>query len=244
MKKFIVSTGLALLSFTISSHAQVKLNNIGAGISYWERSYDGVDERAFLRGYDSSKGFDQGGFMPHIGAELGILGGLGIDGRVGIWSGKYENETRFGNGLVIAEEIKQTIIPVSLGLVYRFDALLGEQWNMFAGAGLNRYFVQNKVSRTVTGGEGANSAETFSGNDYGANVKAGVEFMLTEALGLSLEGRVNTGSYDQKFQAAEDGPVQNYEVSLKGIEVGLSLKYRFSPVTKTTVTPPASQNAE
>jgi opacity protein-like surface antigen len=239
MKKHIFIATVALTGLvSLTSRAQVKLNTIGVGVSYWERSYDGVDERSFLGNYDGNKGFDQGGFMPHLSAELGIFGGLGIDGRVGVWTGKFESETRFTGGRVIAEEIKQTIIPVSLGLVYRFDNLFEESWNIFAGAGLNRYFIQNKVSRTVTGGEVANTSDSFSGNDYGANIKAGVEYMFSETLGLALEGRYNTGSYEQTFQAAGDGPVQNYEVALKGIEASFSLRYRFKNETNTPDTNP------
>ncbi|MCY2687785.1 outer membrane beta-barrel protein [Salinimicrobium sp. TH3] len=213
--------------FSFSSIAQVKLNNISAGASYWHRTYSEQNEKFFLISYDANEDFTQGGVMPHLGAELNLFQNLALDARVGYWTADYEAQGKFGE-LRLDEKIEQTIIPVSAGLVYRFPNLVREDLNLFVGAGMNRYFIQNKVSRTITGGTGTNEEDTFSGNSYGVNAKAGLEYYFTDALGLALETRYNAGYYNQTFQAVTTEEPVRERVSVRGLEVGLSLRYRFS----------------
>ncbi|GAB2767880.1 outer membrane beta-barrel protein [Salinimicrobium soli] len=226
MKKITAILFFATGLFAFSAQAQIKLNHLEAGISYWNRSYSDLDERAFLMNYEEDSDFTKGGVIPHIGAEVNLYKGLALDGRVGFWTGDFSQKVTFGGGLVISESIDQTIIPVSLGLVYNFDGVFNEAINLFAGAGLNRYFIQNKVERTST--EGGNSSDSFNGNNYGANFKAGAEYLLNSNFGLALEAGYNTGSYNQNYQADTDSQKESYEVSVQGLEVGLSLRYRFS----------------
>ncbi|MFD1079705.1 hypothetical protein, partial [Longispora fulva] len=70
--------------------------------------------------------------------------------------------------------------------------------------------------------------DSFNGNNYGANFKAGAEYLLNSNFGLALEAGYNTGSYNQNYQADTDSQKESYEVSVQGLEVGLSLRYRFS----------------
>ncbi|UJH89861.1 porin family protein [Antarcticibacterium sp. 1MA-6-2] len=227
MKKYTAVILLALGFISYNGQSQIKLNNLGLGVSYWERSYSGVDERAFLANYEGEGDFKQGAAMPFVSAELNLWKSIALDGRVGVWSADYESVQSFGNGLTIAEKMEQTIIPVSVGLVYRGSDLIATNFDFFAGVGINRYFIQNKVSREVSGGTGSISPETFSGNNYGVNFKAGLEYYFSDKLGVALEGRYNTGTYNQNYRANQDGPIVNNEVSIQGPEVGLSLKYRF-----------------
>ncbi|NJY64072.1 porin family protein [Salinimicrobium sp. CDJ15-81-2] len=224
-KNIFIIFWLALFSFT--AQAQIKLNNISAGASYWHRTYEEHNERFFLISYEADEDFTKGGVMPHLGAELNLYQNLALDVRVGYWTGDFKAQGVFGD-LRLDEKIEQTIIPVSAGLLYRFPDLIREDVNFFLGAGMNRYFVQNKVSRTITGGAGTNEEDTFSGNSYGVNVKAGVEYYFTDALGLALEARYNEGYYNQTFQAVTTQAPVREQVSVRGIEAGLSLRYRFS----------------
>lgn len=219
---------LAFGLFSFTSQAQIKLQHIGAGVSYWDRSYSGDNEKAFLIGYEGQGDFSKGAVVPFVTAEIGLWKGLGADVRIGLWSGKFENGARFGDGLVIEEEIKQTIIPVSFGALYRWEQLLNENVDAYLGAGVNRYFLQNKVGRTVYGEGASQTSDSFSGNSYGGYFKGGIEYAITDRLAFGLEGRYNLGSYNQLYQSESDEPVQDYEISLKGIEVGVSLLYRFN----------------
>ena len=213
--------------FSFSAQAQIKLNNISAGASYWHRTYSEQNEKFFLISYDPNEDFTKGGIMPHVGAELNLFQNLALDARVGYWTGDFEAEGVFGE-LRLDEKIEQTIIPVSAGLLYRFPNLVKEDLNLYFGAGVNRYFIQNKVSRVITGGAGTSEEDTFSGNSYGVNAKAGLEYYFTDALGLALEARYNAGYYNQSFQAVTTEEPVREKVSVRGIEAGLSLRYRFS----------------
>jgi opacity protein-like surface antigen len=227
MKKITATLFFAIGLFAFNTQAQIKLNHVEAGLSYWNRSYSDLDERAFLINYEEESNYTKGGLMPHLGAQINLYKGLALDGRVGIWTGEFSKDATFGDDLLISEKIDQTIIPVSLGLVYNFDGAFREDLNLFTGAGLNRYFVQNKVERTSTGGE--NSSKNFNGNNYGVHFKAGLEYLLTSHLGLALEARYNAGYYNLNFQESTDAAYRLEKVSLRGLEAGLSLRYRFSP---------------
>ena len=230
MNKYTAFLFFALTLTAFSSRAQVKLNNVGVGVSYWERSYANASERAFFTGYEAEEKFTKGGILPTLSAELNLYRGLALDGRVGLWNGKFENQAQFGD-LVVDEKIEQTIIPLSLGLVYNFDGLIREDLNFFTGVGLNRYFIQNKVERVITGGTGVGAAENFSGNNYGAYAKAGVEWLFSDSFGLALDARYNNGYYNQNFQPETDAGTVKEKVSVRGFELGLSLRYRFADST-------------
>lgn len=234
---------LAILFFTLGfygvSQAQIKLNHVAVGVSYWERSYDDATEKAFFTGYRPEDGFTKGGVMPHLGAELNLYAGLALDARVGFWNGKFENRSQFGD-LIIDEKVKQTLIPLSAGLVYNFDGLLREDFSFFAGAGINRYFIENKVERVITGGQGVGADATFSGNNYGAYAKAGVAYTFARNFSAALEARYNSGYYNQSFQPAQGEAKMAEQVSVRGIEGGLSLRYHFGNPSATGA---AQQNA-
>ena len=235
----IMKKTIALICFTLGifsiSQAQIKLNHVAAGVSYWERTYEDASEEAFFTGYRPEDNFKKGGIVPHLGAELNLYEGLALDARVGFWNATFENRAQFGD-LIIDEKIEQTIIPVAAGLVYNFDGVFREDFNLFAGVGMQRYFIENKVERDITGGAGVGADATFSGNNYGAYAKAGVEYVFARNFAAALDLRYNSGYYNQAFQPAQDSAMMEEKVSVRGLEGGLSLRYRFGN--------PAAANAE
>ena len=98
---------------------------------------------------------------------------------------------------------------------------------MHAGAGLNKYYLQNEVSRQMTGTSGTVTPVIFAGNNNGFYAKMALEYRFTEKLGLSLQGRYNSGQYNQTYKESADAALSSREISLKGFEVGLSLSYRL-----------------
>ncbi|WP_158860002.1 outer membrane protein, partial [Lunatibacter salilacus] len=200
---------------------------VGLGVSYWNRTYSGADERSFLPNYPSDGDFSQDGLMPFVSAGVNLFEGLGVDGRIGIWSGTFAGEQVLAGGLRINESIKQMVIPLTVGVYYAYKDVVRDQVNLFAGAGVNRYFVQNKAERNVSGGEGDVPSRTFNGNDYGFYGKLGAEYNLNEYLSVALEGRYNTGSYDKTYTPEFGAPSVTRNVSLQGLEIGLSLRYLF-----------------
>ncbi|WP_158861637.1 outer membrane beta-barrel protein, partial [Lunatibacter salilacus] len=201
---------------------------VGLGVSYWNRTYSGADERSFLPNYPGDGDFSKGGVMPFLSAGVNLFEGLGVDGRIGIWSGSFTGEQALSGGLRINESIKQMVIPLTVGVYYAYKDVVPDQFNLFAGAGVNRYFVQNRAERNVSGGEGNVSSRTFHGNDYGFYFKLGGEYVLSKAFSLALDGRYNTGSYDKKYIPEFGAPSVIRNVSLQGLEIGLSLRYRFA----------------
>lgn len=217
-----------LFMMALPSVAQVTFDHLGLGVSYWNRSYSGVDERSFLPNYPGDLDFSQGGVMPFLSAGVSLYEGFGVDGRIGIWSANFTGEQVLSGGLRINESIKQTVIPLTVGVYYAYNDLVPDELHVFAGAGVNRYFIQNKAERSVTGGEGDVPSRAFNGNDYGFYGKLGAEYMLNEIFSLVLEGRYNTGSYDKTFTPEFGAPSVTRNVSLQGLEIGLSLRYKFA----------------
>lgn len=217
-----------LLMMALPSVAQVALDHVGLGVSYWNRTYSGADERSFLPNYPGDVDFSKGGVMPFLSAGLYLYEGLGVDGRIGIWSGSFNGEQVLSGGLRINESIKQTVIPLTLGLYYSFNDIVPDQVHVFAGAGVNRYFIQNTAERSVTGGEGNVPSRSFNGNDYGYYVKIGAEYMLAEQFSIALDGRYNQGSYDKRYTPEFAAPSVTRNISMKGLEIGVSVRYKFA----------------
>lgn len=226
-KIFGLTLGMFLM-MAFPSIAQVAFDHVGLGVSYWNRSYSGADERSFLPSYPGDGDFSKGGVMPFLSAGVSLYEGLGVDGRIGIWTGSFSGEQVLSGGLRINESIKQTVIPLTLGVYYSYNDLVPDQVNLFAGAGVNRYFIQNRAERSVSEGEGNIPSRTFNGNDYGFYFKLGGEYMLNETFSLALEGRYNTGSYDKTYTPEFGAPSVTRNVSLQGLEIGVSVRYKFS----------------
>lgn len=225
-KIFGLTLGMFMM-MALPSIAQVAFDHVGLGVSYWNRTYSGADERSFLPNYPGDVDFSNGGVMPFVSAGVSLFEGLGVDGRIGIWSGSFTGEQVLSGGLRINESIKQLIIPLTVGIYYAYNDFIPDQVNVFAGAGVNRYFIQNRAERSVTGGEGNVPSRTFNGNDYGFYGKLGAEYMLNETFSVALEGRYNTGNYDKTYIPEFGAPSVTRDISLQGLEIGLSVRYKF-----------------
>jgi hypothetical protein len=127
----------------------------------------------------------------------------------------------------VEETIVQRVTPVSLGINYTFDIPNNSNFFIHTGLGLNKYYIQNEVSREVTGTEGTVNPVVFAGNNNGLYAKLALEYRFTEKLGLSVLGRYNSGQYNQNFQAEADAETEIREISLRGFEVGFALSYRL-----------------
>ncbi len=210
--------------------AQVQINNFGAGVSYWHRIYQGVDERSVLINYQQEAQFRSGALMPTISAEVKLIDELAIDGRIGLWSSTFTGEGTSEQGAIIREEIDQRIIPIAVGGVYTFRHMLPDIFNAFVGAGINRYYIRNSMERIVFNAGGSLPEQVSTGNNFGMYGKIGIEYMVVPNLGLALEGRYNTGSYNQVSVTAPNLPPEPVKVSLQGVEVGISLRYNMFPM--------------
>lgn len=225
IKKLILVACFAL--FALSIQAQIQVSKVGFSVSQWNRTYSDDDERFFFITPPAEQGdYTSSGIMPSLFIEVGLFKGVALEGRIGTWSRTYTDITSFRNDLSIKESIKQRIIPASFTLLYNYG--ITEKLNVFAGLGVNRYFIQHTVDRVVTNGEGTLPAVDFTGNNYGMNYKFGVDYYFTERLGLGIEGRYNTGSYNKKYVPEFDGSSVTRNIELQGLEVGLSIRFRLS----------------
>src|SRR5690554_109704 len=130
--KFLFLALFGLFATATFTEAQVKFNKVGVGVSYWNRSYSGFDERVILPSYSQEEGFTSGSFMPTLHAELALVAGLALEGKVGIWNRKY-NGTEATVGVTRTEEISQRVIPVALLINYYTPSFLGDKVKAFAG---------------------------------------------------------------------------------------------------------------
>ncbi|OYX08626.1 MAG: hypothetical protein B7Z16_19010 [Algoriphagus sp. 32-45-6] len=105
----------------------------------------------------------------------------------------------------------------------------GESKTSFVGGvGISRFFLQHEFERVVIGGDGSLAPSKFSGNDFGINAMVGLRNKVSDNLVLTLYSQYNSGSYNHRIYSEEtlgDYSVRN--ISLKGIEFGVSLGYMF-----------------
>lgn len=209
--------------------AQVEVNQVGLGISFWYRSYTGADERAFLSNVDLSDNFYQTALFPTLSGELNLYEGLALDGRVGVLRTAFRLRQELGADRFLTEKVEQTIMPLYGGLVYNVRDLIPKYLNAFVGVGVSRYFIRNRFTRSLEGGDLANNlSRDLNGNEYGLNGKLGIEYLFKRDFSLALEFRYHHGRYRQQLPAAGDSSGESLRFDLKGLEAGLNFRYNFS----------------
>jgi len=237
--RFLALAG-GLLSVSTASLAQVNLNSISVGASYWKPSLDYWNQRSLLTGYNGGQGATLGGqVMPHVALEVGLVKGLSLGARAGYWRSSAAGTLSTG-GVNRSEKLTLAIIPVSLELMYRFNsartAATADAADQsakpktpfvvpYVGVGLSRYFINNTFSRTVASGSGSVN-ESQSGNNYGVQVFVGAERKLVKKLHLALDVRYHLGSYNQLVQTESTSTAE--KVSLNGLEAGLALRLKLA----------------
>ena len=218
---------MCLFSLGQSAFSQIRINQVGVGISSWTRTYAGADERSLLIEGGQSTDFKPSSALPYLFVEVGVVGNLSLEGRVGVWTNTFTGTSALGSNIVVNETIVQRVTPLSFGVNYTLAIPENNNFFVHAGAGLNKYYLQNEVSRQVTGTSGTVTPVIFAGNNNGFYAKMALEYRFTEKLGLSLQGRYNSGQYNQTYKESADAALSSREISLKGFEVGLSLSYRL-----------------
>lgn len=234
--RFLALAG-GLLGVSTASQAQVNLNSISVGASYWKPSLDYWNQRSPLTAYNGGQGATLGGqVMPHAALEVGLVKGLSLGARAGYWRSSAAGNLSTG-GVNRSEKLTLAIIPVSLDLTYRFnsartagttDASVKPKTPFvvpYIGVGLSRYFINNTFSRTVASGSGSIN-ESQSGNNYGVQVFVGAERKLVKKLYLALDVRYHLGSYNQLVQTESASTAE--KVSLNGLEAGLALRLKLA----------------
>ena len=218
-----------LIWVTIPLCAQVEINHVGLGVSYWYRSYSGADERAFLSNVNLSDNFYQTAIFPTLSGELNLYDGLALDGRMGALRTAFRLRQELGANRYLTEQVEQFILPFYTGLVYNFRGLVPKYLNAFAGLGVSRYFIRNRFSRSLEGGAAdENLSLDLNGNDYGLNGKLGVEYLFKKDFSLAMELRYHHGRYRQQLPVAAEGNSELLSFDLKGLEAGFSFRYNFS----------------
>ncbi len=225
---------LGLFIQPLTSKAQVNLKSISVGASYWNPSLDYWNKRSFLVEYNGGQGAKlSGAVMPTAALEIGLVKGLSIGGRVGYWSKSVSSALSSG-GINRTEELKLSIIPVSLDLKYTFakpqtdgssETPKEPFLTPYIGVSVARYFVNNDFSRQVTSNTGSVN-EKQAGNSYGAQVFVGAERKLVKKLYLALDVRYHLGNYNQAVRTETTSITE--KVSLNGIEAGLSARFKFN----------------
>ncbi len=220
-----------------TAQAQVNLKSISIGASYWKPSLDYWNDKSTLLDYNNGTGATLSGkIMPTAALEIGLVKGLSLGGRVGIWQSSASSPLSIA-GIDRTEKLTVSIIPVSLDLKYTFEpaavAKTGDTdekpkssfLTPYVGVSVARYFITNKFDRQVTGAAGSVN-ETQSGNNYGVQVFVGAEKKLVKMLYAALDVRYHLGSYNQVVNTETTSATE--KVSLNGVEAGLSLRLKFN----------------
>jgi outer membrane protein W len=229
MKNFRYTLLVLMVSFLANQQvfAQIRINQLGLGLSSWSRTYSGADERIlFIEGFQSED-YKPSALLPNVFVEVGLTKTLGLELRAGIWENTFSSRSTLGNDIVVDETIKQRVTPVSLGLNYTLLIPNNENFFLNLGLGYNRYFIQNEASREVQGTEGSVAPTIYAGKNNGFYGKLGIEYRINEKLGLALQGRQHFGHYTQNYKTESSASPMSQDIDLKGFELGLSLAYRL-----------------
>lgn len=223
----------------LESKAQVSLREVGVSTSYWLRLYNTPDETAVLTNGSLDIADPSGVIVPGLFGVLDLNKAFALRGNVGLAQQSYQSRLLLGD-LIRVEELKQTIIPASINLEYRVSLsgntnlnqeesdndLDDSSLDLLLGIGVNRFFIQHDISRSVTGGEGTLPSTRFSGNDFGLNFMVGLAYPMTKSVNILLFSRYNTGSYDHRvYQDNSPGLYDLREISLRGLEFGVSFGF-------------------
>ncbi|WP_018620280.1 hypothetical protein [Spirosoma luteum] len=219
----------------LPAQAQVNLKSISIGASYWKPSLDYWNTKSNLVDFNNGAGATLSGkIMPTAALEIGLVKGLSLGGRVGIWQSSASSPLSIA-GISRTEKLTVSIIPVSLDLKYTFEpaavAANTEEspksafLTPYIGVSVARYFVTNKFDRQVTGAAGSVN-ETQTGNNYGVQVFVGAEKKLVKMLYAALDVRYHLGNYNQVVKTETTSTIE--KVSLNGVEAGLSLRLKFN----------------
>lgn len=253
MKKILIILFLSTGLFSFSN-AQIVFDEMGVGTSYWIRTYATPDENVLLTTPLTVNGESNPVLVSYIYGRVKFGKFLGIRGKLGLAQDSYESLTILGN-LERNEKLSQTIIPA--GLLLDFSIPLGKKssegkdskeadsedsdsfeksdnsgsklkTHLIGGVGLNRYFIQHTISRDVSGGDGSIPDSRFSGNDYGITAMVGISNQISDKIILTVFSQYNSGSYNHRVYSEEvPGSYDVENISLKGLEFGLSLAYKF-----------------
>jgi hypothetical protein len=223
--------------YAMPSEAQVSLKSAGIGVSYWRPSLDYWNKRSMLTDYNDGYGATLSGtVMPALMVDIALVAGLSLAGQASYWSQSVKTVLNIG-GINRAETFRLSIIPVSVGLTYRFTGPVmtdptgttrlrsGEPTLVpYAGVSVARYFLHSEFVRQAVNNPGSVS-ESQTGNNYGMQVSAGIEKKLGNTLHLTLDARYHIGSYKQSVRVGS--VIKRETVSLNGVEAGLSLHVMF-----------------
>lgn len=223
--------------YALPSEAQINLRSAGIGVSYWRPSLDYWNKRSMLTNYNDGYGATlSGNVTPIAMVDVDLVTGLSLTGQASYWRQSVSTELTLG-GINRRETFRLSIIPVSVGLAYRFTGpvttdpagttrlRLDEPTLVpYVGVSVARYFLHSEfVRHTVSSPGSVNESQT--GNNYGMQVSAGIGKKLANRLYLTLDTRYHIGSYKQTVRA---GSVTRLEtVRLNGLEAGLSLHVKF-----------------
>lgn len=232
MRKYTLLLAVAFVVIGVkSSLGQIRVKSIHAGLSSFTRAYDGNDETRMFSVFDIEGASSieplasVTQLLPTLGAEVGLADWLSIDARIGFLNNEFTSSQAL-TAITIEESLTQRIVPVSIGVKWISGDLFENRIAYFAGAGVNRYFVQNRVQRIVIGGDGSVRPATYTGNNYGAYVQGGLDYLFDSKLSIGIDGRYHTGSYVQNYTNTE-GQLSRLKVPIQGFEFGLVLKYNF-----------------
>lgn len=238
--KQIILALLFLLPFQ-PLYSQVAFEEFGVGTSYWIRSYSTPDETSLLVNGSTATGSTNYMILPSLYTRVKLGSVFGLRGRVGLGQDSYLSSVVTGD-LIRRETMTQTIIPANLMVDFALPLGGGKdreseedtqergesKTSFVGGVGISRFFLQHEFERVVIGGDGSLAPSKFSGNDFGINAMVGLRNKVSDNLVLTLYSQYNSGSYNHRIYSEEalgDYSVRN--ISLKGIEFGVSLGYMF-----------------
>lgn len=241
MKKvsnYILLTLTLNFAFVFISVAQVSFKEVGLGTSYWLRIYNTPDETSVLANGSLENGDPSGVIVPNLFGVLELNKSFALRGSVGLAQKNYESRLTLGE-LNRIEQIKQTIIPVGLNLDYSIPLSKSKEESsegdedefdnspkLLLGVGINRFFIQHDINRSVINGEGTLPSTRFSGNDFGVNFMIGVYSPLTKSTSILIFSRYNSGEYNHKiYQDNAPGVYSIQNISLRGLEFGVAFGF-------------------
>ncbi len=204
----------------------------GVGVGWYKPSLDYLNDESYLNAFGAS--FD-GGIIATAGVEAKLYQNLYLGVSAGFWSDVAEFTSTSGT-TVRTEELKISIVPISVALMYQwsFEAASpynysgGRQSNFlsrltpFIGLGAGYDLITQDLDRVI---DGERTTSSLKGTAPVYKALGGTKIAIVDRLDLGILAEYVLGSFDQQFGEGTNAATES--VGLDGISAQLTLSFKL-----------------
>jgi len=183
---------------------KLELRSVGVSVSSYSPSFDYFDQTFW--DFDGAAAWG-------IETELSIMPALGVKAGLGYFRTSSSVDRAEFEG---EETLTYTLTPFTIAPVARYSH---PHFTVSFSPGIDFYRVKSSY-------ESVAESESTSGNVTGFNLRGGLEREFG-VIGIELFGKYVNASFEQQMQFEPGEELTTEEVSLDGLQAGITVKYLF-----------------